>query len=68
MEDSLATALGVKAGKWQLKDKTTETEDHCGMEKILMRDQSGAGSSHECEVCGVELADKELRNCKLLMW
>ena len=62
MEDSLATALGVEAGKWQLKDKITETEDHCGLEKILMRDRCGAGSSLECEVCGVEFADKALRN------
>ena len=68
VDDSLATALGVEAGKWQLKNKIPETEGQCGLEKFLIRHQGGGGRSLVCGVCGVEFADKELMNCELSMW
>ena len=59
VEESLAVALGVEAGKWRLRDKISEAREHCGLQKILIREQCGDGRSLECQVCGVGFDDKE---------
>ena len=57
VEESLAVALGVEAGKWRIRDKISEAREHCGLVKILIREQRGC--SLECQVCGVGFDDKE---------
>ena len=63
VDESLAVALGVEAGKWRLRDKISEAREQCALEKILIREQCGDGRSVKCEVCGVGFDDKEWRSC-----
>ena len=64
VDESLAVALGVEAGKWRLREKRSEARENCALEKILIREQCGVSvSSVKCEVCGVGFDDKEWRSC-----